>query len=361
MDPHPRRRYVILAEGQFGETASKTAIGVIRYARDTVVAILDSTRAGRNVGEWLGPLYDIPIVATLDEALALTPSTLLLGTAPVGGRIPPTWRATILQAIEAGLDVISGLHEFISDDVEFASAAATHGVELVDHRKPPERHEVSTGRPHKPGKQVVLTVGSDCAIGKMTVSVELRRAAVAAGVAAVMVPTGQTGIMIEGWGVAVDRVIADFVAGTVEWLTAQAEEMADLVIVEGQGSIDHPSYSGVTLGLLHGSAPHALVMVHEPGRTVHHGWEDRASQPNAHLKSMAELISIYEALAGLVSPAKVMGIALNTSAMSESEARTEIARVQAETGIVTDDVVRFGGERIVDALRTGLAHLAARA
>ena len=358
MDSHPRRRYVILAEGQFGETASKTAIGVIRYARDTVVAIIDSTRAGRNVNEWLGPLFDIPIVASLEEVMGQDPTALLLGTAPVGGKIPPAWRATILKAIESGLDVISGLHQFVSDDEEFSSAAAAHGVTLVDHRKPPERHEVSTGRPHAPGKQVVLTVGSDCAIGKMTVSVELRRAAVAAGIKAVMVPTGQTGIMIEGWGVAVDRVISDFVAGTVEWLTAQAEEMADLVIVEGQGSIDHPSYSGVTLGLLHGSAPHAMVMVHEPGRTLHHGWEDRAAQPNAHLKSMAELIAVYETLAGLVAPAKVMGIALNTAAMTESEARTEIARVQAETGIVTDDVVRFGGERIVDALRTGLAHLA---
>ncbi len=359
MEPSVRRRYVILAEGQFGEAASKTAIGVIRYARDTVVAIIDSSRAGRNAGEWLGPRFDIPIVASLEGALPFSPTALLLGTAPPGGRIPPPWRATILAAIGAGLDVISGLHEFISDDVEFASAAATHGVELIDHRRPPERHEVATGRPHRPGAQVVLTVGSDCAIGKMTVSVELRRAAVQAGLAAVMVPTGQTGIMIEGWGVAVDRVISDFVAGTVEWLVAQAEEMGDFIIVEGQGSIDHPAYSGVTLGLLHGSAPHALVMVHEPGRTIHHGWEDRADQPSARTKPMGELIATYEALAALVSPARVLGIALNTSAMSERDARAEIARVEAETGIVTDDPVRFGGERLVDGVRLGLAGVSA--
>lgn len=359
MDQHPRRRIVILAEGQFGETASKTAIGVIRYARDAVVAVIDSTRAGRNVREWLGARFDIPVVAGLADALPLSPTTLLLGTAPVGGRIPPAWRRTILDAIEAGLDVVSGLHEFISDDPELAAAAATHGVTLTDHRKPPERYEVATGRAHAQGKQVVLTVGSDCAIGKMTVSVELRRAAVAAGLDAVMVPTGQTGIMIEGWGVAVDRVIADFVAGTVEWLTARGEELGDFVIVEGQGSIDHPSYSGVTLSLLHGAAPHAMVMVHEPGRTLHHGWEDRGEQPNAHVKPLAELIDTYERLAALVAPSKVMGIALNTSAMSERDARAELARVQAETGIVTDDVVRFGGERIIDALRAGLVGVSA--
>jgi uncharacterized NAD-dependent epimerase/dehydratase family protein len=358
MDPHVRRRTVILAEGEFGEITSRTAMGVIRYGRDTVVAVIDPTRAGRNAGEWLGPMVDIPVVATLGEALPLRPTALLLGTVPGSGKIPPAWRATILAAIGSGLDVISGLHELVSEDPEFTSAAATQGVSLVDLRQPPERREVATGRPHAPGKQVVLTVGSDRAIGKTTVAVELRRAAVAAGLDALVVPTGQTGIMIEGWGVAVDHVISDFVAGTVEWLVEQAEGMGDFIIVEGRGSIDHPACSGVTLGLLHGSAPHAMVLVHEPGRTLHHGWEDRARQPNARLKAVSELIEIHERLAGLVAPSKVMGVALDTSAMAEGEARREIARVEGETGVVTDDVVRYGGERILDALRNGMALLA---
>jgi uncharacterized NAD-dependent epimerase/dehydratase family protein len=357
MEQHPRRRYAILAEGFFGDIASKTAMGVIRYGRDTVVAVLDSTRAGRNVREWLGPPYDIPVVATLADALPLRPSALLIGIAPAGGRIPPPWRETILESIARGLDVVSGLHEFVSDDPEFSAAAAAHGVSLVDHRRPPERHEVAVGRPHAPGKRVVLTVGSDCAIGKMTVSLELRRAALAAGLSPVFVPTGQTGIMIEGWGVSVDRVIGDFVAGTVEWLVEQAEAMGDWIIVEGQGSIDHPAYSAVTLGLLHGAAPHALVLVHEPGREIHHGWEDRAHLPCAWMKSLPDLVAAYQGTAGLVAPAPVLGIALNTSRMGEAEARREIARVAAETGVVADDVVRYGGERIIDALRTGLAGL----
>jgi uncharacterized NAD-dependent epimerase/dehydratase family protein len=287
------RRIIILAEGAFGDLPSKTAMGVIRYGPAPVVAVIDSQRAGRNVSEWLGPGVDIPVVADLEEAIAAAgtdppPSELLLGTAPPGGRIPPAWRATLVSAIERGLDVVSGLHELISEDPELTSLASRHGVTLVDHRRAPERQHVASGRRHRAGSRVVLTVGTDCAIGKMTVALELRRAALAAGLSATFVPTGQTGIMIEGWGVSVDRVIADFVNGTAEWLVEQAEEMADWVFVEGQGAIDHPGYSAVTAGLLHGAAPHAMVLVHEPGRLHHHGWEGRewrltaAQHPGEH-------------------------------------------------------------------------------
>jgi uncharacterized NAD-dependent epimerase/dehydratase family protein len=347
---HERRRYVILAEGEFGELASKTAMGVIRYGRDAVVAVLDSTRAGRNVREWMGEPYDIPVVATLDEALRGRPTALLIGIAPQGGRIPPDWRRTISAAIAAGLDIVSGLHEFVSDDPEFVAAAAAHGVELVDHRRPPERLDVASGRPHAPGKRVVLTVGTDCAIGKMSVSLELRRAAVAAGLPSVFVATGQTGIMIEGWGVAVDRLIADFVQGTCEWLVDRAAEMGDWIFVEGQGSLDHPAYSSVTLGLIHGVRPHAMVLVHQPGREQHHGWEERGS----HLQPLVPFIRLHEELASVVSPSRVAAIALNTSLLDESAARREIARVAEETGLPTDDPVRFGAERLVDALRESL-------
>ncbi|MBA2253996.1 MAG: DUF1611 domain-containing protein [Chloroflexi bacterium] len=348
--PAPRtpRRYVILAEGEFGEVGSKTAIGVIRYGSDPVVAVLDSAQAGRNVSDWLGPNFDIPVVATLVEALVGRPSALLIGIAPAGGKIPPEWRSTILAAIDSGLDIISGLHQFVGEDPEFVAAATARGVSLVDHRRPPERMEVSRGRRHAPGKHVVLTVGTDCAIGKMSVALELRRAAAEAGLAPVFVASGQTGIMIEGWGVAVDRVISDFVAGTVEWLVERAESMGDWVFVEGQGSLDHPSYSAVTLGLIHGATPQAMVMVHEPGRTEHHGWTGRDAEP---LKPLVPFIRLHEEIAGLVSPSKVVAIALNTYLMDESSARRAIAETAAETGLVCDDALRFGAERILDALR----------
>jgi len=345
------RRLVILTEGNFGPHHGKTAMGVIRYGTDPIAAVLDSSIAGRNVREWL-PGVDIPAVATLAEALALPepPNTLLIGIAPTGGKLPESWRRTILAAIDAGLDVHSGLHTFLGDDPEFAAAAAARGTEIVDYRRPPERKETAVGRPHSPGKRVILTVGTDCAIGKMSVALELRKSALAQGDRAVFVPTGQTGMMIDGWGVAVDRVISDFVQGTVEWMLEEGEGRGDWLIVEGQGSLDHPAYSSVTLGLIHGSTPHAMVMVHKPGME-NHDFDHRADvrYPIAKLPGF---IKLHEQVAGLVAPSKVVGIALNTMLYpSDDDARRVIAEIAAETGLPTDDPVRFGADRLWPAVR----------
>jgi uncharacterized NAD-dependent epimerase/dehydratase family protein len=348
--PAPRR-LVILTEGQFGPHHAKTAWGVIRYATDRTVAVLDSTIAGRNVREWL-PGHDIPIVASLAEALALPepPDTLLIGIAPTGGRLPAEWRAHILGAIDAGLEIRSGLHTFLGDDPEFSAAAAAKGVRIVDYRRPPERHETAVGRPHAPGKRVILTVGTDCAIGKMSVALELRKSALKAGDAAAFVPTGQTGMMIDGWGVAVDRVISDFVQGTVEWMLEEAEGRGDWILVEGQGSLDHPAYSSVTLGLIHGSTPHAMVMVHKPGLAVHDF--DHRPDVSFPIAKLPEFIRLHETVAGLVAPAKVVAVALNTMLHPDEEAaRRVIEEIAAETGLPTDDPVRFGGDRLWPAIR----------
>jgi uncharacterized NAD-dependent epimerase/dehydratase family protein len=348
---------VILAEGNFGFHHGKTAVGVIRYGPDDVRAVIDSTQAGGNVSSLL-PGRDIPIVANLAEALERDPrpDTLLIGIAPTGGKLPEAWRRTILEAIRAGLDVHSGLHTFLGDDPEFAAAAREAGTAIVDYRRPPARNETAVGRRHGPGKRVILTVGTDCAIGKMSVALELRRAAVEAGRSASFVPTGQTGMMIEGWGAAVDRLISDFAQGTVEWMVEEGERRGDWVIVEGQGSLDHPAYSSVTLALIHGATPHAMVLVHKAGQTEHDfDHLPDASFPIAPLRPFVEL---HERVAGLVAPSKVVAIALNTSLIaSDEEARAEIARVAAETGLPVDDPFRFGPrplwaeiERAVDAL-----------
>jgi uncharacterized NAD-dependent epimerase/dehydratase family protein len=346
-----RRRLVILTEGHFSVHDAKTAIGVIRYGSDSVVALLDSMIAGRNVAEWL-PGHDIPVVASVAEALALPapPTALLIGIAPTGGKLPPAWRTIIRDAIDAGLDVLSGLHQFVGDDPEFAAAAAERGSTLIDYRRPPDRMETSVGRPHLPGKRVILTVGTDCAIGKMSVALDLRRAASEAGLRAVFVPTGQTGMMIEGWGVAVDRLIADFLQGTCEWLVEEGERRGDWVIVEGQGSLDHPAYSSVTLGLIHGTTPHAMVLVHKPGLREHDF--DHLPDASFPIADLGPFIELHERVAGLIAPSKVVAVALNTSLIGdEADARREIARTAEETGLPCDDPVRFGPGPLWTAIR----------
>jgi uncharacterized NAD-dependent epimerase/dehydratase family protein len=349
--PTGPRRLVILTEGQFDIHGAKTAIGVIRYGHDDIVAILDSTMAGRNLREFL-PAHDVPFVVTLADALAgpVRPDGLLIGIAPTGGRLPTEWRATILEAIAAGLDIHSGLHQFLGDEPDFAAAATAAGRRLIDYRRPPARMETSVGRRHQPGKRVILTVGTDCAIGKMSVALELVAAARRDGASSAMVPTGQTGMMIEGWGVAVDRVISDFTNGTVEWLVEQGEARADWVIVEGQGSIDHPAYSAVTMGLIHGATPHAMVMVHKPGLAAHDF--DHLPEASFPIAELPPFIELHERIAGLIAPSKVVAVAVNTTLYpSDDEARAVIESIGAETGLPADDVVRFGADRLWPAVR----------
>src|SRR3954453_10577776 len=339
MSAPPDRRLVILAEGNFGFHHGKTAMGVIRYGTDKVVAVIDSTQAGRNVREWLGGSgrFDIPIVDSLNAALGFLPraDALLIGIAPTGGRLPDEWRVMILAAIRSGLDILSGLHTFLGDDPEFVEAARSSGVRLIDYRRPPERTETAVGRLHGAGKRVILTVGTDCAIGKMSVALELRRAGTAAGRSASFVPTGQTGIMIEGWGVTVDRLISDFAQGTVEWLVEEGERRGDWVLVEGQGSLDHPAYSSVTLALIHGATPHAMVLVHKAGQTEHDF--DHLPEASFPIADLRPFIELHERVAGLIAPSKVVAIALNTSAIYDPDAaQGAIARVGEETGLPTD-------------------------
>ncbi len=355
MRPSPERRLVILTEGQFQVHNAKTALGVMRYGSDTVVALLDSTIAGRRASDIVGPdpRFDVPAVATLEEALDLLPTALLIGIAPTGGKLPSDWRPVILEALQAGLDVLSGLHTFIGDDPEFAAAAAASGARIVDYRRPPDRMETAVGRAHDPGKHVILTVATDCAIGKMSVALELRRAAQQAGLQAAFVPTGQTGMMIEGWGVAVDRLIADFLQGTTEWLVEQGEALGDWVFVEGQGSLDHPAYSSVTLGLIHGATPEAMVMVHKPG-LVEHDF-DHLPGRSFPIAALPEFIRLHEQVAGLVAPSRVVAVALNTSLLpDEAAARRAIVETAELTGLPTDDPFRFGGTRLFAAIRSAL-------
>ena len=333
------KRYLILAEGRSGDAHyGKTMRGVVAYSPHPTVAILDSERGGE--------AYEgIPIVASVEQALPYEPTTALVGVATQGGRFPPAWRELLTASIAAGLDVESGLHEFITDDPELTELAERHGVELRDLRKPPADLSVPTGENLALPAKIVLTVGSDCAIGKKTVAIELDREARRRGLASVFVPTGQTGIAIAGWGIAVDAVVADFIAGAAERLVVEgAARGGELLIVEGQGALVHPAYSGVTLGLMHGAAPHAYVLCHVAGATHVEGYPDHP------LPSLPELVDLHQRASLPLRPARVAAIALNTRALDESEARAAADSAEAETGLPADDPVRFGGAKILDAV-----------
>jgi uncharacterized NAD-dependent epimerase/dehydratase family protein len=312
--------------------------GVLRYRRDDVVAILDSTRAGETVD-------GVPVVGDVAAALLHEPATAIVGVATAGGRFPPAWRAILRECVRGGLNVESGLHEFLTDDPELVGIAAESGAELRDLRRPPAGLSVPSGANLEAPARIALTVGSDCAIGKMTVSLELDREARRRGLRSVFVPTGQTGIAIAGWGIAVDAVVADFIAGAAERLVLEGVERGgELLHVEGQGSLVHPAYSGVTLGLLHGSAPHVLVLCHRAGAT------EIDDNPGHPLPSLADLVTLHERISLPARPARVACLALNTRDLDDAAALSAIRAAEAETGLPADDPVRFGAGRLLDAL-----------
>ncbi|HEY1975813.1 MAG TPA: DUF1611 domain-containing protein [Candidatus Baltobacteraceae bacterium] len=338
------RRHAVLTEGFLTDVHGKTAHGVLRYRPEQVVAVIDSQHAGKRVRDVMPSLrVDVPIVATVAQALVYEPLSLLVGFATDGGAIPPALRAPILQAIDAGLDVISGLHEVLTDDPEIASRAASKGVALVDVRVPPAKIPLFSGAAYKEPRPVVLAVGSDCAVGKMTAMLEIERAARESGQKAEFIATGQTGILITGKGIAVDRVISDFVTGAAEQLVLTADPEASVLLVEGQGSIFHPAYAPVTFGLLYGCAPDAMLLCHRPGLRNVLGFSQR-------VPDLRTLVEMHERIVSFVKPARVIGIVLDTSALDEKTAREAIDEAERETGLPADDPVRNTGAKMWHAV-----------
>ena len=337
-------RYLIYAEGQFGTPASKTGNSVIRYSAAHVAAVLDSTRAGKTANDILGYGGNIPVVASIDDAVSLGADALLVGIATHGGGFADELRAAVTSAMDHGMAIWNGLHHFVSADPELATLARIRGVTVHDVRLPPADLPVGTGRVRELDATVVLAVGTDANIGKMTAMLQLRTALQSRGVRASFAPTGQTGIFIEGWGLCVDAVVADFIAGAAEAVTIQAAADADVVLVEGQGSILHPGYSGVSLGLLHGSLPHALIACHQPTRETfrHNAW--------LRIPPLRDVIELHEAIAAPLRVARTIGVSLNTSDMSDADARATIARIADETGLPTTDPVRYDTQPLADAI-----------
>jgi D-glutamate N-acetyltransferase len=351
-------RFLILADGDFGPMTSKTANSVIRYLPERTVGVLDRKQAGKTVQDVLGFGGAIPVLGSMQAGLRLGPTAVLIGIAPLGGRLPEEWRSWLAEALDAGCDLWSGLHTFLGDDPVLAAKAKAGGRKIFDLRKPPSDLPVASGAAKAVEPYVVLTVGTDCNVGKMTAQLQLTRQLNAGGLRTRFVATGQTGIMIEGWGIAVDAVVADFVAGAAERLVLQGSVDADIVLVEGQGSINHPGYSAVTLGLLHGSCPDGLILCHQATRKYIGDYREAAW---LRIPPLSEYIKLYETLGSAVHPTQVIGISLNTYDMSEGAARRACEEASRETGLPATDPVRFDPAPLLDAVRRGReSYLASR-
>lgn len=343
------RKWVVLTDGYTTVRNAKTAHGVLRYARDPVVAVLDRDHAGKRMTEVMPGLgSDAPVVGDLAAARELGATSLLLGVATAGGWIPDNWREWLLEAVDAGMEVANGLHRFLRDDIELVDRASRNGARLWDVRKPPDDLPLFTGRSLDIPQRVVTTVGSDCAVGKMTASLEIAAAATTAGTRAEFIATGQTGILIAGKGIAVDRVISDFLSGATEELVCTAHPDAQVLIVEGQGSLWHPAYAGVTLGLLHGSAPHVLVLCHQAGKTA------IEEPPYSKLPPLTYMRTVYEETAATVRPARVACVALNCKDLDDDGASRAIEQIEDELGLPAADVFRGGGPKLWQAVADAL-------
>ena len=337
----------MLANRSFSAMWAKTAACFLMYRAEDAVAVLDADQAGKTAGDVLGYGGGVPVVGSIDEAFSLRPEVAIVGTAPMGGVLDGELRAEIVACLEAGVDVVSGLHVFVGDDPECLLALAHSGARVWDVRKVRGPFDVSKGAGCATGARTVLVVGTDCNVGKMTVTLELYRDAAERGVDAAWAATGQTGMILRERGICVDRVISDFVGGASEELVNAEGEGKDLVFVEGQGAMTHPGYAGVALGLLYGVLPDCMVLAHVAGR-------EQLKRLETPIQPLRELIDLHEQLMAPFKHSPVVGVTLNTSELDEAGARAAIEDASKHTGLPTTDVIRFGCASVLDAV---LKHL----
>jgi uncharacterized NAD-dependent epimerase/dehydratase family protein len=325
--------YLLFLGSSQSMTDCKTAAGLRDWCRNDVIGQMSLPGCAVDLGlPWYNPA----------EAFAAGARSFVIGVAPVGGAIPIEWRPALLDAVAAGLDIVSGMHTRLASVPGLADAAQRRGCRLLDVRHSDSTFAVASGV-RRPGRRV-LTVGTDCALGKKYTALALTSALRTRGIAATFRATGQTGIMIAGAGVAIDAVVADFVAGAAEALSP-ANDPAHWDVIEGQGALFHPAYAGVTLGLIHGSQPDALVLCHDPSRRTIDGY------PDYPLPGLAAAMNQYLTAARLTNPgARFIGISLNTSTLGEGERRTAIAAAREEFALPVVDPILDGAGAIAQTL-----------
>jgi uncharacterized NAD-dependent epimerase/dehydratase family protein len=337
-----KRSMVLLTWGHTNPRTAKTATGLLRFCPEECVAIFDPDMAGKNAEQLLQVGGSTPIVGQLADVSQA--DTLVLGIAPPGGKIPDAWRAVILEAIGRGMNILSGLHDFVSDDEALVAAAQQHGVTIHDVRK--NHFKQIARRPgFNPDCLRLHTVGHDCSVGKMLVSLVVARGLKERGVDSKFVATGQTGIMVSGDGLPIDCVVADFVSGAAEKLVLDNEHH-QVIVVEGQGSLTHPSYSAVTLGLLHGCQPQGLILVFEAGRERVGGLE------HVDIPQLSVHRSLNETMASIYQPCETIAVAMNGSKLAADAASQIASQVAEELQLPVVDVIRDGPEPLLDAVES---------
>ncbi len=338
----PDDRIALLMHDGLKGGKGKTGISLLRYSQSPIVVVIDETAAGESIADLTGIDCDAPIVSSLNAALALKPTVLAIGLAPSGGRLPEPWYAEIKQAVKSGLSVMNGLHTQMNDDPEIADNIHA-GRWVWDMRREPEGLTVGSGKARLLQCDRVLTVGTDMAVGKMSASIELNRAAQSRGLRSQLIATGQTGLMLGFDGIPLDAIRVDYAAGAVEQAVLRHGDNHDILFVEGQGSLLNPA-STATLPLIRGSQPTHLILVHKANLThIQHF-------PDFKIPGISEVVRLYESVvtAGdTFASAKVVGIALNTFGLDERGAMSAIAEITKETGLPCTDVVRFGGDPLL--------------
>jgi uncharacterized NAD-dependent epimerase/dehydratase family protein len=337
-----KRRIVILAEKKLGSLTSKMANGAIRYLNEEVIAIIDSNHAGKVVQDVLNFGGDIPIYSSFEETLQHQTNTLLIGISPPGGKLPSAWYPTIINAIQNKLNIVSGLHEFIKDVAEFRILADKYNVKLIDLRKYNKPDTIARGLARNFQSRIILTVGTHGNVGKMTATIEMVKQLQRSGKSADWIASGQIGILIKGRGVPVDALKGDFISGALESEIARADGNYEYIFVEGQGSLQHLGYSSVATGILHGSLPDAMILCHRSDIGV--------SDYGINTNNMDFIIKVNEQMVSLVKPSKVVAIAINTYNLSEDKALHLIDNTQRSTGLPSTDPIRFGSEKLTNAL-----------
>jgi len=329
---HIRHPYLLFLGDVQDQLAAKTAQGIVDWRPDWCLGQLRMPGCQADVG--------VPDM-TIGEAVKAGARTLIVGVANAGGILPEHWAAPIVEALASGLDVAAGLHMKLSEKPSIADAAHRYGRKLFDVRQSGERFETGKGT-KRPGMRL-LTVGTDCSIGKKYTALALEREMHARGFDADFRATGQTGLFISGRGVAIDAVVADFIAGAAEWLSPAAEPH-HWDLIEGQGSMFHPSFAGVSLGLLHGAQADAFVVCHEPSRKTMRG----VSFP---LPSIQQVIDITMRCGSLTNPGiRPVGIAINTTSMDQDSALDYLKQLERDHSLPTTDPIRFGVGAIVDCI-----------